>query len=155
MWNCLSLTLELSRKWPTSAKSMFSSCVLFDPISTKAFFYQSSESESARFCISPPPGYLFRPYCIVTQREQTTGTPPFRYVSALCKRAARMGWRGAMAVSRSPDLQPTQARKPSDSGRDLPSCVVRRTNIRRKISRFSCRGDRTTHDKRSRPQGGF
>ena len=56
-------------------KTDFSGCVWFIwPQKHENVFYESPESESAPFCISPPPGHLCGPYFKVTART-TNGTP--------------------------------------------------------------------------------
>ena len=63
------------------------------PKARKRFFYQSSESESAHVCISPPPGYLCGPYFIVTARTNHGNS------AVSVRQSTRLGSRsGAAAV---------------------------------------------------------
>ena len=58
----------------TPTKSTFPGVCDLAPKARKTFFYESSESESALFCISPSPGYLCGPYFKVTARTNN-GNP--------------------------------------------------------------------------------
>ena len=62
------------------------------PKARKRFFYQSSESESAHVCISPPPGYLCRPYFIVTARTNHGNS------AVSVRQSTRLGSRSGAAV---------------------------------------------------------
>ena len=80
----------------------------------KRFFYESSESESALFCISPPPRHLCGPYFKVTAR--TNNRTPAVLFSQCCK-PHLANWQKKMCLNstffRYSARSPHRATKPS------------------------------------------
>ena len=86
-----------------------------NPQSTKNVFYESSESESALFCISPSPGHLCGPYLKATARTNN-GNPAAVLFSQCCK-PHLANWQKKMCLNstffRYSARSPHRATKPS------------------------------------------